>query len=115
SGACTAFPKTVSATAAATSVVTRRHWYGTGYQCCAFHVINRNMSVYAATVEIAAPIIPYGGISAKLRPMFSAAAAPVMIQLNCVRRTRPMPTAITVYAAYAVDAKHRRGTTRDPA
>ena len=93
------FPATVSATATPTSVTTRRHWYGTGYRRCAFQVISTNISAYAATVAIAAPVIPYGGISAMFRPMFSAAAAKVMIQLNCVRRTRPIPIAITVYPA----------------
>ena len=71
--------------------------------------------MYAATVETAALIIPYGGINAMFSPMISAAAAKVMIQLNCVFRTRPMPIATTVYPAYAVAAKQSNGTTRAPA
>ena len=58
SDASTAFPRTRSATATSESVRTRRHWYGTGQTCCAFTVMPTKMAMYAAAVEIAAPIIP---------------------------------------------------------
>ena len=35
-------------------------------------------------------------MSAKFRPMFTAAAIPLTTQLNCVCRARPIPIATTV-------------------
>ena len=45
--------------------------------------------------------------------MFTAAAAPVTTQLNCVRRERPTPIATTTYPAKGTTAKERGPTTRD--
>src|SRR5215210_732335 len=43
-------------------------------------------------------------MSATLNAMLTAAATPATTQLSCVRRARPEPIAMTVYAAYAVAA-----------
>jgi len=63
------------------------------------------------SVEIAAPIIPYGGISTKLSPMLTSAAPPVITQLNCVFFARPIPIDITLKAMNAVPPKTSSGTT----
>ena len=46
--------------------------------------------------------------------MLTAAATPVITQLNCVRFARPTPIAITMYAAYATAPKASGATTRSP-
>src|SRR5436190_3881126 len=61
-------------------------------------------ATYDTSVEIAAPIMPYGGIRITLSATLIAAATPETTQLSCVRLARPEPIAITVYAAYAVAA-----------
>ena len=55
--------------------------------------------MYAASVAMPAPTIPYDGISARQSAKFTTAAIPVITQLNCVRRVRPTPIAMTMYAA----------------
>ena len=54
------------------------------------------MTTYATTVATAAPMIPYGGIRIRLSATLTAAATPVITQLNCVRFVRPTPIAITM-------------------
>jgi hypothetical protein len=52
-------------------------------------------------------------MSARLREMLTAAAAPVTTQLNCVRRARPTPIATTIYAPKATAANASGPTTRE--
>ena len=54
------------------------------------------MAPIEAAVAIPAPIIPYGGMSAKQSAMLISAAIPETTQLNCVKRARPIPIATTV-------------------
>ena len=58
SGTSRLFPSTVSPTAAPAASAIRFHWYGTGKTCCARIVIPKNITRYATSVEMAAPIIP---------------------------------------------------------
>src|SRR5581483_1285470 len=95
-GRCVARAATVSATAAPTHVATRRHWYCTGYTCCAYAVMPKKSTTYDAAVEIDAPTKPYAGMSQKFRPTLTAAPIPVTTQLSCVLRARPLPIASTV-------------------
>ena len=71
--------------------------------------------MYAASVAMPAPTIPYDGISARQSAKFTAAAIPVITQLNCVRRVRPTPIAMTMYAEYAVVPNASSPTTSAPA
>src|SRR5688572_33349958 len=80
---------------------------------CDHQAIAIAIVVYAATVAIAAPIIPYDGIRARFSAKLTSAPAPVTTQLNVVRRARPTPIATTTYAAYATVEKASGPTTRD--
>src|SRR5262245_2256321 len=52
-------------------------------------------------------------MSARLRITLMTAAAPVTTQLNCVRRTRPIPITTTTEPANATTAKESGATTVD--
>src|ERR671910_647583 len=73
------------------------------------------MNANAVRAAAAAPRIPYVGISKRLRATSIAAAEPVITQLNCVLRSRPIPIATTVYAPQSAPAKASGATTSAPA
>ena len=79
------------------SVSTRRHWYGTGIDVLRVdRHADEERDVGREPSRPRRPSSRSGGISAKLSAMFTTAAMPLTIQLNCVRRARPMPIASTV-------------------
>jgi hypothetical protein len=70
--------------------------------------------VNAVSDAAAAPRIPYSGISSRFRTTLTSAAEPVTTQLNCVRRSRPIPIATTVYAPQSAPANASGATTSAP-
>ncbi len=74
----------------------------------------RNIAKYEATIEIAAPVIPYGGIRIRLSATLKRAAAPVIIQFEPRRPARPIDVTTTTYMPKTTKANTSSGTTRSP-
>ena len=72
------------------------------------------MNANAVSAAAAAPRIPYGGINRRLSATSIAAAEPVITQLNCVLRSRPIPIATTVYPPQSAPANASGATTSAP-
>src|SRR3954469_13195134 len=81
--------------------------------CCAYQDIATNIQAYAAAVAIAAPIIPWLGISSTFRTMLTTAPDPVTTQLNPVRPVRLVAVTMTAYPASAAVPKDKSATARE--